>query len=328
MGLYYTVDDGATPFGAHINLDELFAASTPTGQVLVFDPTPLTADTTKAVFVDGSWSMLEALRLVFGVRLSKERRELTQTFHPYVEDRATGLPVSSTVTQTLLDTGLLLETCDKEHHARDYASTDPKLGVEWDVLPDTMVYAQYQTAFKAGGFNSSNRCNQSYEPERIKSYELGLKTSLMDGGVVLNSAVFSYDYTDYQVEKVEGFGSVIENAAAATVQGLEIETVVTPTSWLNLDFKYSFLDATYAEYIWREHHEGRDAADGEGRAGGGDGAAAVVHVSAPAAAAAVRTVRPASAAGLPGRAAAAPKPLARLRAGRPAPAARPAPRLR
>ncbi|MFA5941595.1 MAG: TonB-dependent receptor [Sinimarinibacterium sp.] len=253
VGAYYTVDKGASPFGAFINLDELFAQNSSTGQVLVFSPVSLTRDMSQAVFLDGSWSVLDDLRVIFGARLSEDRRELTRTFKPYIEDTQTGQPASTTVSEALIGTNLAVQTCEDVHNDRTFSSMDPKLGIEWDVAQDTMVYMQYQTGFKSGGFNAATGCEDSYEPERIKAYELGLKTTQLDGGLVIKTAVYSYDYSDYQVEKVEGFGSVIDNAAAAGSRGAEIEATLVPATWLTVDAEYSYLDAVYKDYMARDN---------------------------------------------------------------------------
>jgi len=253
VGTYYTVDKGGSPFGAFINFDEFFAQNSSTGQVLVFSPTSNTKDTSAAVFLDGSWSALDNLRVIFGMRASQDGRALDITFKPYFEDRTTGNPVTPTATNAILASNLVLQTCDHERHSRDFSSRDPKLGVEWDVAEGTLAYLQYQTGFKAGGFNTTNTCNQTYEPERIKAYEVGLKTTQLDGSLVFKAAVFHYQYSNYQVEKVEGFGSVIDNAAEASSLGAEIEVNFTPVDWLSLDAQYAYLDASYGSYMARDN---------------------------------------------------------------------------
>jgi len=254
VGGYYTVDDGSTPFVTRINMDEFTGlVTTPSGSELIYEPSALTKDTSQALFIDGNWSALDNLRLVFGARISEEKREFNQTFEPYVRDTRTGNPVVSTVTQALLSTGLLLETCRDAQFEQTFSSADPKLGLEWDVREEMMAYVQYQTGFKAGGFNTSTRCGQSYKPETIASYEVGLKSTLMDGLLTLNTAAFHYEYGDYQVEKIDGFASSIENAASAKTNGLEVEATLIPSTWLTLNAQYSFLDATYDEYMARDN---------------------------------------------------------------------------
>lgn len=246
VGAYYQLDKGRTPYGSYINLGN--TAYFITGYQLVLPPESITRDTSKAIFIDGYYSILDNLRLVFGIRESKERREFTQTFQPYVAD--------FNFVKNPLISGLLtplIESCDNLSSEKTFSSTDPKLGVEWEINDNTMVYAQYQTGFKAGGFDTSTGCEETYEPEEIEAYEIGIKTTLLNGELTLNAAAFNYDYTDYQVEKVEGFQSVIENAAEATSLGFEVETTYVPVAWLAIDAQYSYLDATYDEYFAQDN---------------------------------------------------------------------------
>ena len=252
VGAYYQDDDGTTPYGAYVNLDRVLGPYT-----LVYAPASKVKDVSKALFMDGSWSMLDDLRLIFGARYSDEKRELTQTYEPYVADTATGL-FNEDFTQQFLSI-IQPDTCVNEHHSIKFSSTDPKIGLQWDVTPDIMAYIQYQSGFKGGGFNSSSQCNQTYDPEDVDAYEIGLKSTLLDGSLLLNLAAFDYDYKDYQVEKTVQFNSLIENAASASSRGFELSTNFMPVEWASLDAEYSHLDATYDDYEARDNFKNTSA---------------------------------------------------------------------
>lgn len=252
VGVYYQIEEGATPAGALISIDELIPVNT--GSAVVFPPESKITDTTRAMFLDGYWSLQEDLRLVFGVRLSDEKRKLVQTFLPYFTEPSDNSPQTALLLDALkTQLSSFLVTCDAIPSTLHFSSTDPKLGVEWEITEDVMAYVLYQTGFKAGGFDTSTGCSEDYEPEEIESYEIGVKSTLMDGKLTLNAAAFYYDYKDYQVDKVDGFESIIENAAKATSQGFELETSYTPVHWFTLDAQYSYLDATYDEYITQDN---------------------------------------------------------------------------
>lgn len=250
LGTYYQVDRAITPAGARISLDEIAGGVLPldTNLWVVYDPLSKTEDSTSAVFLDGYWSLLDNLRLVAGIRYSKERRELVQTFQPYIGDEA-NTPGLKEATAPFLRTLGVFAYCVNYKTTKEFTSTDPKLGLEWDTTEDIMMYIQYQTGFKAGGFNTATSCNQFYDPEEIESVEVGIKSTLLDNALTVNAAAFDYDYSDYQVEKVVGFTSLIENAAAASSQGFELEVTYNATHWLVLDLQYSYLDAHYDTYF-------------------------------------------------------------------------------
>ena len=56
------------------------------------------------------------------------------------------------------------------------------------------AYVKYAEGFKSGGFNGeANSLAESitpFQPEKLKSYEAGLKTSFADGRAIVNLAAF------------------------------------------------------------------------------------------------------------------------------------------
>ncbi|MEZ5459346.1 MAG: TonB-dependent receptor [Steroidobacteraceae bacterium] len=52
----------------------------------------------------------------------------------------------------------------------------PKLGVQWQPSPDQLYYLSWSKGFKSGGYNAFQTTNPVYDPEFIKSTELGAKT--------------------------------------------------------------------------------------------------------------------------------------------------------
>ena len=59
----------------------------------------------------------------------------------------------------------------------------------------------------------------NYDPEKLLSYELGVKSTLMDGAMRLMSERFYYDYEDYQAFNVENVVQTIFNADAKVFGG-------------------------------------------------------------------------------------------------------------
>lgn len=133
----------------------------------------------------------------------------------------------------------------------------PKFGLKYSVNDDTNVYATYSTSFKSGGFNGRLADGQiePYDEETLTSYEAGIKTTLLDGQVRLNTAFFYNDYKDLQVSSFEStadgssFLPVFTNAGKAVMQGLEIELTALLSESLTLNANLGYLDAEYKEYF-------------------------------------------------------------------------------
>lgn len=91
----------------------------------------------------------------------------------------------------------------------------------------TTVYASYSKGVKSGGYNSPAFTPLNpLRPEKLTSYEAGLKAKGLDGRLNFSAAGFYYDYKDIQVSYVNastgGIGA--QNAASARIYGLELNT--------------------------------------------------------------------------------------------------------
>jgi iron complex outermembrane receptor protein len=91
-----------------------------------------------------------------------------------------------------------------------------------------------------------------FEPEKIWSYEVGVKGSWLDDRLRTNASAFYYDYEDLQVNQFSGVTNLITNAATSKIAGVEAEILARPTGALELDFSAAYLDATYREYLTRD----------------------------------------------------------------------------
>ena len=137
----------------------------------------------------------------------------------------------------------------------EFSSTTWRAGIQYEPGPDRNLYGTVTRGFKAGGVNSCvsvagvNKPNV-FAPEKVTAYEVGYKTRLINRRLSISVAAFYYDYTDLQVFEVNSanFTSDILNAAAATVKGIEIETVARPTDRWTFDLAGTFLDARYDHF--------------------------------------------------------------------------------
>ena len=133
--------------------------------------------------------------------------------------------------------------------ARGWNDFTPRLALEYrgDV---GLAYVSYSRGFKSGGYNYPASVNPVLNPETLDSYELGIKAGLANERVRLRSALFHYDFKDLQVSR-GGPGAFIttENAASATVQGLEIDLSAAVTAALSLEAGAALVDSEYTDYI-------------------------------------------------------------------------------
>jgi iron complex outermembrane receptor protein len=134
----------------------------------------------------------------------------------------------------------------------DWSSTDGKLGLEYDVNPSTMAYATYATAYRPGGFNSLPGNSGTFDSEKLKSFELGVKSRWMDNTLQLNGALFRYDYKNYQaidfaILNNGDLHASFLNVPSQTIQGLEAEAQVLLGKAGKLRASFTALDATLGD---------------------------------------------------------------------------------
>ena len=145
-----------------------------------------------AVFAEGSWELTERLAVTLGGRFSDEEKD---------DLNARGLRFNF---DGLRDP--MAAAFDFPFGGR--VSTDswdaftPKLGLQYDVNDELMMYFSATRGFKSGGTNSLDN-SPAFDPEFIWSYEGGFKTTMANGAIRLNGALFYYDYSDLQVSQKE-----------------------------------------------------------------------------------------------------------------------------
>jgi len=74
-------------------------------------------------------------------------------------------------------------------------SPDYKLGFEFDLGTNSMVYADYSTSYRVQGMGGRGG---TQEPEKLKAYTLGAKNRFFDNKLQLNGSVYYYDYRNYR----------------------------------------------------------------------------------------------------------------------------------
>ena len=184
-----------------------------------------------AAFGDFSYSLLDDLRIIGGLRLGHDRKTI----------------VNDALTFSFDDPSMLLDSVSFEG---EYENTTlaPKIGLQYDFTEDVMGYVVFQQGYKGGGFNFAAVGGDPFLPEKITSYEAGLRSTLLDGSVTANLTGFYYDYEDLQVFKNLTVQALVENAPKSRVKGIELELVGHVTNNTTIQFSGSYLDAEFVRY--------------------------------------------------------------------------------
>jgi iron complex outermembrane receptor protein len=134
-----------------------------------------------------------------------------------------------------------------------------KGSVKYDWTDTFNTWFTYSTGFRSGGFNGRGQSFASastpYDPEKVHSYEAGFHSQFADNRVQVNGAYFYTSYRDLQLDSNiasplgSGQETIVNNAARAKVQGIEIDAVLAPTDWWTFGGSFGWLDAEYKEFL-------------------------------------------------------------------------------
>ncbi len=219
LGFFYQEADQEWEYGTHIDdytETEAFAAY----RALYGDiePTDISyasgeesTRTDYAVFGETTISLTESWKLLLGARWydTDIDRRYTQTLP------GTGPP--EVVTPNGGDDGWL-----------------PKVGLQYFIGEEQMLYALYSEGYRAGGTNRARgepTLPVQYESDLLKNYEGGIKSRWLDGRLQVNVIAYHQKWEDMQLELTdpsyafgEPFQTVIANVGDAEVEGVDLDT--------------------------------------------------------------------------------------------------------
>lgn len=127
------------------------------------------------------------------------------------------------------------------------------IGVDWTPTDEALVYARITRGFKSGGFFGGFALSaeevEPYKQETVDAYEIGFKTTWVDNTLLLNGAVYYYDYQDvqgYAGRFNEETGTVLTklaNIGDAEHKGAELDFVWLPLEGVTFQGSVAYLNA-------------------------------------------------------------------------------------
>lgn len=240
-GLFYYhesgEDDAWSPNTMRWNADGTAATPLPTLAEGARTPFPDRASTAKAdsyaAYGQATWNppvLADMLRLTLGGRFTHDRKS-----GRLYKVNGVDAPYSFTFS--------------KDHF-------DPQVTVTLDPSKDTEIYGKWGTAYRAGGANSRSLTYRAYGPERVSTFEAGLKTSFWDNRGRFNVAAYTTRYTDIQIDFLapnSGTNRTTTETLNApghgTIKGIEVDASLNPLPGLTLSASYAYTDASLPQSV-------------------------------------------------------------------------------
>ena len=217
--------------------------------------TPNLTDESKAVFAQGTYSILERLRLTAGLRYTSESKSVDGTTiqsgtYTTTTCPSPGVifPAGSTNNGYVYPIGYCIVPNSGDLTFED---TSGKLGLELDLAERSLLYANVSTGFKAGGFAPGLPPN-TFRPEKLTAYTIGAKNRFFDNRLQLNLEAFYWSYEDQQISINRAINPAGQAAFPVNVpgyvQGIEVETVGRVTDNDTLSFTVLYATGKYDVY--------------------------------------------------------------------------------
>jgi iron complex outermembrane receptor protein len=134
---------------------------------------------------------------------------------------------------------------------KSWENFSPSASLDFEITPETRIYGRYATAFKAGVFNATGFARVPVEPEEVETFEIGIKSDPFPW-MRTNFAAFTTDYQNIQIfarsPDPTNASVILQNAASATINGVEGDVFFRPVSGLNVIISAAVLDAKYDEF--------------------------------------------------------------------------------
>jgi iron complex outermembrane recepter protein len=143
-----------------------------------------------------------------------------------------------------------------------------KASVSQELAPRVMGFASVASGYKGYAYDISSgysplRTAAPVLPEHSTSFELGIKSRLMQNKVQLNVTGFYTNYNNFQAQSSQFINGSLQqklnNVGQLRTQGLELELLTKPAPWLHIDGSAAYTDAKMVSFVGAACYAGQQA---------------------------------------------------------------------
>lgn len=204
-----------------------------------------------SVYGDLTWRLTDILTMTLGGRYTVDKKDMK------IEVLDGGGALGNTFNWEFYTDGFVQDS-------DTWSEFTPRFALNLDLSEQVSLYFNAAKGYKTGGYSTFGIANDgtyefggelaegkplSFDPEETKSYEIGAKTSLLDGSLNLNAAYYMYDYSDLQLIVFENGSQLVKNLGEAEAQGVEVDAHWTPGDHWEFRGALSWQDTEITEEI-------------------------------------------------------------------------------
>ena len=232
----------------------------------------------------------ERLRLVGGLRYTEDKKRFSGTtigntivcvavingvptcptvpLFPFVDDISQSpipLPAPNGPPRPILvngvPTGAIVVRADRlDNNRLKNDRVTYRAAIEFDLAMQSLLYASVESGYRSGGFSPATGFD-TFEPETITAFTLGVKNRFLDNRLQLNVEGFWWDYKNQQISAVRNdldgrTANITQNIGSSRIRGIEVDGrfLLTPTTLLSTDIQY--LDTKSKDFVYQQANTG------------------------------------------------------------------------
>ncbi len=191
-----------------------------------------------AAFIDGTFNFADRFRVLAGLRWTQDDLSFQHTYN--------FSPIAGPGIRNQVGGGqAFLEGSNSSDNVSG------RIGAQFDITDDMMSYVTYAKGYKGPAYNVFFNMTVNNTPviaaETADSYEIGLKSTMLDGRMLFNAAAFWAEYDDFQANNFLFLNgtliTTLTNAGKVTTGGVELEIQAKPTDRLTISGGLAYTDA-------------------------------------------------------------------------------------
>jgi iron complex outermembrane receptor protein len=209
-----------------------------------------------AVFAQGVWHLNDRLDLTTGLRYSRDEKQ--GEFETYW---VSGADLSTLPPEVAGAAAAIRSSFNPQQYEYETELNDDSIGglvsLSYDFSEQVLGYVSAAIGSKSGGLNLAVLpvgVDPVVEPEEVVSYELGLKTQLLDSRLTFNTAAFWTEIDNYQTAITEvlattaAFRQYVANTGKVRSRGLEADFDYDVNELVSINAAVAWADAYYVDY--------------------------------------------------------------------------------
>lgn len=266
-GIFYLREDNRTDFGDLLDLDLGLTAPPfqPTGNFIpavLADRVLKNTTETWAVYAQADYTIDDHWTATIGLRYTDESKDVSfsdnQPCPPvnpscWRDANADGISDTDITNVNMDNLSSIVPGSTDIPRKQDGTQLTPRFALQYTVDDQLNFYGSATRGFKSGGWNARGTTPdqlQPFGPEKVWSYELGMRSEWLDGQLRANVTVFYMDVSDFQVptafQPLTGQPQFItRNFADLENKGIEAEFIATPIENLTVLLNVGLGDAKY-----------------------------------------------------------------------------------